>query len=254
MKKKPEEKWRGLLDAHEVKCIEPAEHFSKHLAGLLAIYILPEMGWVRESKMMKLVSDLYATAHQIADMENRLTFARKSVRGVRALREKYGRTLGHVRHSLDSLTKARTLLGKMEELKRGWLDFSGPERGLKRLEQNLAELESTCAALIHPGGKTDTEEGLAVLTPYMLEHLPFPITEGSAALQYHLVKMLDEQLQAFTRGKVLPNKIEKFISKFCEKFLGWYVTEANAKTMRRRVLKAQAQGRTRGAEQTKSRP
>ena len=207
---------------------------SEVLMNEILLDALSHKGRTHVSKLNKLITNLYNTAQLIADLEDRLWLARKSVRALRALREKYGRARRNVDNSRKLLLLAKNLLqDQVSELKRGWLKFSAPLRDLERLERKLSVLESTCAALIHPQPRTATEIQLAKKTPYKLHHPELRVSEGSADLQYLAVKLVDDELQKFTGGR--SDHANRFISEFLRISLGWTVTPSNVKTMRKRI-------------------
>jgi len=227
---------RRWLDPDEFKSIKPPKDFFGDLVGIIADDILRHIEWVRTSELTKLCDALYAITQYIAYQHNSLALYRKSKQSVRKSRVRHGRARRHVRHGLESLQRAERALRPLdsERFLRA-LNFSSPRKGLERLEKALGENESTLAAVIHPGLRTPPEKALAVNTFYKLHDSAFRISEGSAELQYEAVKLVDGQLHKFTGGKVATKNINKFISNFLEKSLGWTVTVKNINTMRHRI-------------------
>jgi len=225
-----------FLAADKVKSIKPPKGFADDMAVILVDHILQHMGEVRRSKLEKLADVLYGTARYIADSQNTRALYRQSTRTVRVSRQAIGRSRTHVLHSIESLKDAEEALRPVvKELKPGMVNFLDASKSLEGLEKTLSYLETTTAAVIHPGLRTRDEKTLAAKSPHKLHDQALPITEGSAALQYLAVELIDNQLQKFTNDIVSPRQIDLFISKFLKMSLGWQVEESNVKTMRHRI-------------------
>jgi predicted transcriptional regulator len=227
--------FRSWSDPNKVRPINAREEFRNNLLGLLIKDILADSEPVHKSKLMKVGAALDAIAHLIAAYEDQLESGRDNERSLRALREKFGRARRNVENSLKSLLLAENLLqDQRSELKRGRLKFDALLKDLKRLKKELADLESTFAAMIHPQlRKRTTEIDSAAKTPYKLHHLDLGITKGSADLKSLAVELVEKQLQNLTGGK--SDHADRFISEFLRISLGWDVKPSYVKTLRKRI-------------------
>jgi len=209
------------------------EQFLANLAPSLVEHILTPMGAVRKKKLAQFQIDLFAIARYIAEMTDRMNFARGSEKEIRASRVNSGRGKIKIQHSLEFLRQAEEIAKKMEELSPGWLKFEPARKALERLEKRFKDSEATAAALIHPGLRKGGEDALAERTPYKLHHPEFKPTPGSQEVLHHAVVRLDDEIQKFTQGKVMPKQVNQFIVEFL-KLLNWTTSPANVKTIRTR--------------------
>jgi len=252
--------WLYTVTVEKVKSVEKTsssdnghqlpEDFRDNVAASLAQYILPEMGGVRVTKLARFANSLEAIAESVSKVEENLALEREAERELRVSRVRSGRAKRKIKHSLKFLDDAEVIGMNMKELRPGSLNFQPAREALEQLERTFSDLESTGAALIHPDLRKASEESLATRTPYRLSHPEFKPTPKSQKLMHRAVEMLDDEIQKFTRGKVPPRHVNKFIAEFLDS-LGWAVDVANVKTIRARYHEQKRSAATPGISPTR---
>ncbi len=219
----------GLLPS-----VQEGRDFFAKITPSLAVNILRPMGWVNKKKFWSFRTQLIVIAVFARDRKVRLDLARESEIEVRRYRVHAGRARKKIAHSLEFLIEAEQIGQTLQEWPPGLPTFDPARRALLRLEKAFAQVEATAAKLLHPTLRKRNEKDIASRSSRRLFHPDLKATEGSSALMHRTVEMLDDELRKFTRGKVPPKHIDKFICEFLQALFWKGASVANVKTIRQR--------------------
>jgi len=193
-----------------------------------------EINGKRLASLASFVSSLCGIAESMADMQNRVALARKSVPMLRESHKRFGQASTAVRHCLDELSRVRDLLEcEKKDLVPGTLNLGRCKKELRNLHKTVKELQADGAALVTPALRTKKENILARASNLSKSIGTLPVTEGSAAINYQVVEVVEKLVRRIWGKEIKLQCIDKFNVKFLA-MMGVTITEENAKTMRLR--------------------
>ena len=227
--------------------LAPNKFFSVLGRGL-HLRILPVMGKVHDVRLHRFARNLYAISLHIQRERERLDHAQKNKKGIRETRQKLGRTKAATKNSVESLLKAENIGSTIKGLNP--LNFAPARKELERLGKKIGNSESFAAGLIHPSLRTGDEKRRVKQMRREPSHPPYKATPGSRGPMHRAIEMLEDEIQTFTRGKVQPGQVNKFIAEFLLTFFGWTVAVENVKTVRARYSEGKREDHTANSSST----